>query len=184
MDQFRVRFWTICQSASQQSEFCEIYFSAGIHETTGVALYGVTKDGVTKVALTSATGSTVLKYKSDSSKTLSCLAFVNSNNVAITGVTFEGCGQIVSALYVSETNRLYVYDCIFQHNNGRAVQFFNSTGIFIENSIFFNNSGQIYDATPINEVYGSVVNQSYGAIGIMYNNFQSVSRVHNPELYF
>ena len=148
------------------------FFSAGLHETSGVTLYGVSNLTLT-AASESTTSSTVLRCKSDSSKTLSNLAFFTSNNIVITGITFEGCGPIASALYVSETNQLYINDCVFQHNSGQAVQFLNSTDVVIENSFFFNNSGQIYDATPINEEYGFVVNQSYGAIGIMYGNLQS-----------
>jgi len=148
--------------------FVEVIFSTGLFEFNGVALNGVTNVTLTANG-TSWTGSTVLRCKSDSAN----LTFIWSNNIVIAGITFEGCGPVAAALYVSETDHLYVNDCVFQHNNGRAVKLLNCTDVVIENSLFLNNSGQIYDATPITEEYGFVVKQSFGAVGIMYENFQS-----------
>ena len=158
--------------------FVEILLSAGLHEINGVALYSTTnitlRGGGSPISGTR-NSSTVLRCHGDSNVLFNNVAFFNSSNVIITDITFEGCGPIASALYVRTTNQFYVSNCVFQHNIGRAVLFLNSTNVLVKDSVFLNNSGQIFDDAPLEnrEEYGFIINQSFGAIGIIYRNYKS-----------
>lgn len=79
--------------------------------------------------------STVLRCHDDSSMLFNNVAFFNSSNISINGVTFEECGLIASALYVVGANWFYVNNCLFQHNSGCALLFLNSTNLLVEDSV-------------------------------------------------
>lgn len=177
---------TPCKSLDYVSEqvnnlsSVEIFLSAGLHKINGVAFYDATEFALrgSHGGGHSANISTILRCNNDSNVLFNNVAFINSNNVSITGIIFERCGPIASALYVSRANQFYISNCLFQHNDGRSLLFLNSTNVLVKDSVFHNNSGQIFDDAPLEnrEEYGFIINQSFGAIGIIYRNYKSPAK--------
>ena len=97
------------------------------------------------------------------------LKFINSYDVTIVNVIFEGCGTMSSqGLFAMNAKVFQISNCIFRNNRGPAIKFENPANLSIKNTLIFNNSGQIYDDTPITDNYGFNLNQSNGGIGIVY----------------
>lgn len=157
-----------------------IVFSVGIHvisppsdglsnRMTFSDSFNITIMGSGDPWSTEPTDKTILKcYDYTDDNFLNGLAFINPYNVTIMNITIEGCGMISSGLFARNATLFYIDNSIFTSNTGHAIHLENPMDVSITNSLFFNNSGQIYDDTPINYKYGFKVNQSIGGIGIVY----------------
>ena len=156
----------------------EIVFSVGVHLISSQTGSAVTFDNTFNVTLIGSgdpwslepANTTVLKcYSYNGSSQHNNLKFINPHNVTIKNVIFEDCGTISSqGLFARNAKLFHINNCIFRNNNGPAIKFENTANISIINTLIFNNSGQIYDDTPITEEYGFNLSQSNGGIGIVY----------------
>lgn len=164
--------------ASKRSNNTKILFLVGVHLISSPTNYGVTFDSTFNVTLIGSgdpwssepVNTTVLKcYSYNGSSAHNNLKFINSYNVTILNVIIEGCGTMSSqGLFVINAKLFYISNCIFRNNHGPAIKFENPANLSITNTLIFNNSGQIYDDTPITDNYGFDLNQSNGGIGIVY----------------
>ena len=156
-----------------------IVFSVGIHVISPITSganrvtfsdsFNVTIMGSGDPWSSESTNKTILKcYDYTYDNFLNGLAFINPYNVIIMNMTIEGCGMISSGLFARNATLFYIENLMFTNNTGHAIHLENPMDVSITNSLFFNNSGQIYDDTPINDEYGFKVNQSIGGIGIIY----------------
>ena len=164
--------------ASRNINDLDIVFSVGIHvissSITGkaVTLHGssnVTLMGSGDIWNSESANKTILKCYNYTDK-FNNLAFINPYNVTIMNIIIEGCGTVSSGLFARNATLFHIDNCIFRNNTGHATHLENPMNVSITNSLFFNNSGQLYDDSPISDSYGFNVNQSAGGIGIVYTN--------------
>lgn len=111
---------------------------------------------------------TIVKCYGTPSSAFNNLVFLNPYNVTVANIIFEGCGMISSAVFAKNAKLFHIDNCIFANSTGGAVFLYNPMNVSITNLLLLNNSGQIYDDTPINDEYGFNVNQSNAGIGIVY----------------
>ena len=157
-----------------------IRFSVGIHVISPITGNGsrnrVTFSDSCNLTITGSgdpwnsepTNKTILKCYDHNYDFLNGLAFISPYNVTIMDMRIEGCGTISSGLFARNATLFYINNCIFTNNTGHAIHLENSMDVSITNSLLINNSGQIYDDSPINNEYGFKLNQSIGGIGIVY----------------
>ena len=151
----------------------EIVFSIGVHLISGHVTFDnsfdVTLIGSGDPWSSEPANTTILKCYNYSGCPHSNLNFIDPHNVTIINIIFEDCGTISSqGLLVRNANLFHINNCIFRDNNGPAIKFENPVNLTITNTLIFNNSGQIYDDSPITDEYGFNVNHSNGGIGIVY----------------
>lgn len=159
---------------SNKSNNSCLLFSVGIHMIDGVVTF-YNSSNVTLMGSGDPRETTLKCHDYSNSDKSNNLEFINPFNVTITNITFIGCGMISSALFAKNANLFYINNCIFSNNTGCAIQLENSLNTSIMNSLFFNNSGQVYDTSLINDNYGFDINQSSGGIGIVYRSVMNTS---------